>query len=124
MLKTVLILFLALMSSRALADWAVLYRDVPADKPNKVNGRDAGTRVEIWVLRDFVDALSDTRSGLTRDKTACVDEIRRELYLSWHSGRMGFAQMIRLDPQSNGNWSRVKQGISEGVLWKFACEMR
>ena len=124
MLKTVVILFLAVLSSSALADWAVLYRDVPADKPNKVNGRDAGTRVEIWVLRDFVETLSDTRSSMMPDKTDCADEIRRQLYLFWHSGRMGFGQVIRLDPLSNGNWSRVKQGASERVLWKFACEMR
>ena len=123
-LKTVLILFLAALSSSALADWAVMYRDVPADKPNKVNGRDAGTRVEIWILRDFVDALSDTRSGMTGDKTDCADEIRRQLYLSWHSGRTGFGQEIRLDSLSTGNWSRIKQGASERVLWKFACEMR
>lgn len=125
MLKTLLIIaFAALGGSSALADWAVVYRDTPTGNPNRVNGRDAGSRVEIWVLRDFVDALSDSRSSMAHDKTDCADEIRRQLYLSWHSGRTGFGQVIRLDPLSNGNWSRIKQGASERVLWKFACEMR
>lgn len=124
MLKIALILFLAVLNGSALADWAVLYRDVPADKPNKVNGRDAGTRVEIWVLRDFVDALSDARSSMTHDKTSCADEIRQQLYLVWHSGRRTFGQVIRLDSLGNGNWSRIKRAPSERVPWMFACEMR
>ncbi len=123
MRKTVLVMLLTVLSSTASADWAVLYRDAPVDTPNYVNGRNAGFRTEIWISRDFVEALSNSRSSKPHEKNDCKDEIRRQLYLSWHTGRMGFGQVIRLDPLSTGNWSKVTLGTSGRVLWKFVCEM-
>ena len=68
MRKTVLVMLLTVLSSTASADWAVLYRDAPVDTPNYVNGRNAGFRTEIWISRDFVEALSNSRSSKPHEK--------------------------------------------------------
>ncbi len=123
-MKIVLILLLAALSSEAVADGAVFYGDVPANMRNQVNGRDAGTRIEIWVLRDFVNNFSGTEATVTRDKADCRDEIRQQLYLSWHTGRAGFGPEVRLEHLGNIHSAKVKLRTSARRVWKLACDMR
>ncbi len=128
MKKLLLILMLAFVSSRAMAEWVEIAKDEEetfSAYADPATIRKADNRVKIWVLTDHKIAQEpdDMKSSISLDEYDCKKKERRLLFLSAYSGHMTEGETI-FTYNERSDWLPVPSGsVSEGLL-EFACRFR
>ncbi len=129
MKKLILMIFMLILSSNALAEWSQFANNADKSmfvyvKLPKVVG--PLYRVKMWVLSDF-NASQRFSSFEYKSITAqwefdCKEEKSRLLYAAYFNKNMSKGNTVAID-QNTSKWSPASPGsINEG-LWKFACGM-
>ena len=128
MKKILLILTLALMSTGAMAEWAVvgesdddggytLYADLDTI-------RKAGDRVKMWTLIDYkveqrASGVNFSSKTIRRDYD-CKGEHIRMLAFKLFSWNMEQGRLVRSYSQPR-NWEEVQPDSLDETEWKVAC---
>lgn len=127
MLKTILVMMLALMSSNVMAVWIVVGdTDSGTTYADPTTIRRAGDRVKLWYLSNLTTAdttisgVAPFMSAKTQAEFDCNEVQQRILYISFFSDNMAEGKIL-FSESLIGNWLPVPPGSLYEALWKIAC---
>ena len=127
--KAVLLVLLAVASSRAAAEWVEVGGNESATAyADPATIERAGSLVKMWDLLDFkvVQARpygTPYRSQKTRQEFDCKEARSRALDVLRYSENMGGGEEARADADSD-EWKSFRPGSTSAVLREFACRNR
>ena len=127
--KIILVMFLAVVSSSAMAEWVEVgvNDDGATVYANPDTIRRAGKRTKMWSLVDYKTAqviageLYMSRTSL--HEYDCKDEQHRILSASFYSKNMRRGNTVATESNRNsGKWAPNPPDTVAESLWKFSCE--
>ncbi len=127
--KTILMMFFAVVSSSALAEWVYIGK-TEKEEPSTYYAdpdtiRKSGNKVKMWILYDYTMAQTNATKPYLSIKAGwkfdCKEEQIQILYELLFTENMGEGKLVRSLGLHNNNWRPVAPGAINAHLWKFAC---
>jgi hypothetical protein len=128
MCRIIMMLVLAVISNRSMAEWtkliangndAIFYVDLSAK-------RESGSIVQMWDLTDFnADQKNANGSFLSRiieGEYNCKENQERVVFVTRYRGHMGNGTAVNSSAYPNAKWESVSGGTIGEALWKAACK--
>lgn len=126
MRKLILMILLAVVSSRAMAEW-VMVGSSGGDMTTYVSPATIhkdGNIVKMWYMHDFKsvqESAGDRFLSITfQGEYDCKEVKSRILSYTWYSGNKGGGN-VKLTETSPANWNSVFPGSTEETVFKYAC---
>ena len=125
--KLLLILFLAIVSNNAMAEWILIQTGKESNEffdPATI--RVSGNTAKMWSLTNISKNIKHIRPGekafavKTVHEYDCKEHKSRLLFVAWYNDYMGTGGIERSSESPDSEWKAVTSGIRESS-WKKAC---
>ncbi len=130
MIKIILVMLLAAMSSNAMAKWVLVdENNIATTYANPSTMYKNGNFVKIWWLIDYKTAqnVGDGKPYLSMKLQyafACNEKQSRTLAMYFFSGNMGSGKVIHSEDIEFQEWAVVPPDSVYEIVWRFACMKR
>ena len=119
-------LVLALVSTGVMAEWTSVGRADDSDVyVDLATIRKAGSKVNMWDLKDFQAAQGGAGAKFLSKKTQleydCKERQSRRLAVILSGENMGAGVVVDSYSGTPGKWQPVQSGSVVEALWKIAC---
>lgn len=128
MLKAILMILLAVISSSTAAQWApVISNEAISLYTDPTTIRKTGLKVKMWTLLDYKTAQKTNgkmfMSVKTQNEYDCKEEQSRIFYANFHPKNMGGGEIV-ISSIKPREWEPNEPDSVGELLWKIACKQQ
>ncbi len=133
MIKIILMLLLAAVSSSSYADWVNFGTSVTRDGNvtayvNQSTIQKNGSKSKMWILYDSrtprkLETLT-YKSSMGQDEYDCETKQSRNLAIFLYSGNLGHGEVVSKASTSSSDWEPAPPDSMSGHLLEYACGMK